>query len=137
MINTDYKCTLSIIKKTNAVSFELAAKISVTITTVINAVTRAFINNSLPHTIQYETEDIWTLIWQIESSTTLVLFLFITGTAVPFRMARTLTYMIALSKMDNRNGTLGKIQDQTPCLPTIFIITTNGQTLTSSSQVSA
>ena len=51
MINTDYKCTLSIIKKTNTVSFELAAKISVTITTVINAVTHAFISNSLPHTI--------------------------------------------------------------------------------------
>ena len=54
MIITDYKkWTLNIIKKTKTNSFELAAKISVTIT-VINAVTHAFINNSLspptPHT---------------------------------------------------------------------------------------
>lgn len=55
MINTDYKCTLSIIKKTNTSSFELAAKIFVTITTVINAVTHAFFNNSLSH-IQYNME---------------------------------------------------------------------------------
>jgi hypothetical protein len=50
MISTDYKCTLSIIKKTNTSSFELAAKIFVTITTVINAVTHAFSNNSLSPT---------------------------------------------------------------------------------------
>lgn len=58
MITTDYKkWTLNIIKKTNTGSFELAAKTSVTIT-VINAVTHAFINNSLsppPH-IQYNNE---------------------------------------------------------------------------------
>jgi hypothetical protein len=47
----------------------------------------------------------------IETSTTLVLFLPIIGTAVPLRMARTLAYTTALSKMDNRNGTVGKIQD--------------------------
>jgi len=57
MIITDYKkWTLHIIKKTNTRISELAAKISVTIT-VINAVTHAFINNSLlpPH-IQYNIE---------------------------------------------------------------------------------
>lgn len=55
MIPTDYKkWTLNIIKKTNTGSYELAAKTSVTIT-VINAVTHAFINNSLSPTPTYNT----------------------------------------------------------------------------------
>ena len=64
-----------------------------------------------PPTHNTEQKTIWTSIWQIESSTTLVLLLSIMGTAVPFRMARTLTYVIILFKMDNRNRTVGKIQD--------------------------
>jgi len=55
MIITDYKkLTLHIIKKTNTRISELAAEISVTIT-VINAVTHAFINNSLPPPPTYNT----------------------------------------------------------------------------------